>query len=137
MSHIVNFYEVLPNEKKSIVEYNKSNTSTLQIPDYSEWKKGYFPGLPMAPDLFQGCLFNQYMNNSKFKIQANGGIIRCAIYGKPSDIFTGICSNFKGYIVLTNVSNKDFYVDNYTKLGLLIFGYCRFTHLSPNFSTKF
>jgi hypothetical protein len=117
------FYEVTPEEKKSLIEHYESTTSTLQKPKYPDWKNRTDPILPVAPELYRGCLFDQYMNRSKFKISANGGKICCAIYGKPSDIFGGIRTTFKGFIVLTNESENDFFVDKFTELGLLIFGY--------------
>jgi hypothetical protein len=130
MDRIINFYEVSPEEKNKILECYKSTTSVMQIPDYPEWKEGIIAEKsPMASEMSQGCLFDQYMNRSKFKICANGGKQQCAIYEKPCDIFTGVYSHLKGNIVITNVSNTDFYVDKYTELGLLFFGYFGFTRL--------
>ena len=135
MAQIISFYEVTPDEKASIMNsYPKSTTSIQQMPTYPEWKEGEIGLLPVAPELYRGRLFDTYMNRTKFTIRANGGKVRCAIYEKPCDISTRDRVNFKGYIVIQNISNKDFRVDKYTELGLLIFGYCGFTHLSPTFA---
>jgi hypothetical protein len=132
MARIINFYEVSPEEKNKIAEWYESSTAVMQVPDYPDWKKGIIAELlPMAPEMYQGHLFDQYMNRTKFKIRANGGKIQCDIYEKPCDISAGVRSHFKGYIILRNVSNTDFYVDKYTELGLLFYGYCGFTHLMP------
>jgi hypothetical protein len=75
-------------------------------------------------------IYDQYMNRSAFTIRANRGKIRCAVHVKPCNILTGDRPVFKQYIVITNNSKKDLYVDKYTELGLLMYGYDPFTCLS-------
>jgi hypothetical protein len=130
----ISFYEVTPEEKTYIANFHHSTTSIQQKPTYPHWKKGEFGLLPVAPELYKGCDYGNFMNRKRFKIDANGGIVRCAIFEKPCSIKKREKTIFKGYIVIKNISTKDFFVDKYTELGLLIFGYCGFTHLSPTFA---
>jgi hypothetical protein len=131
MARIVNFYEVSIEEKNSIAGSYTSATSKLQVPDFPRWKD---PKWHKEMYMIPGCpiwdLHDQYMNRTKFTIRANGGKIRCAVYVKPCNIVTGERSVFKQYIVLTNESKKDFYVDKYTELGFLMSAYDPFTCLS-------
>jgi hypothetical protein len=132
MARIVNFYEVSLEEKNSIAESYTSATSKLQVPDYPQWKDPEWHN--EVGYMWFGCplwnLHDNYMNRTAFTIRANGGKIRCAVYVKPCNIVTGERSVFKQYIVLTNYSKKDFYVDKYTELGLLMSAYDPYTCLS-------
>jgi hypothetical protein len=125
---------VTTEEKNNIVEtYDESITTLLQEPDYPDWKQKKFPMFPLTPETFKGPLYADYMNRSIFKICANRGKIRCALFDKPCNIMTGSRSKLKGYIIITNVSSNDFFVDKYTELGTLIFGYDGFTQLCTTF----
>ena len=135
MARIINFYEVTTEEKEKI-DY-ESTTTILQEPDYPNWKLKDFPMFPLDPKDFKGPIYDNYMNRTKFKISANRGKIRCALYDKPCNIMTGSRSKLKRYIVITNESDKDFYIDKYTELGLLIFGYDGYQHLSATFYPQF
>ena len=121
MASIINFYEVSTEEKEKI-DY-KSTTSILQVPDHPNWKLRDFPMFPLYPKDDKRPIYENYMNRSKFIISGNGGKIRCSLYDKPCNIMTRSRSKFKQDIVITNKSAKDFFVDKYTELGLLIHGY--------------
>jgi hypothetical protein len=134
MARIVNFYEVSLEEKSCIAKSYTSTTSKLQVPDFPKWKdpewqKEFYPMVPPGPFVTE---YDQFMNRTAFIIHANRGKIRCAVYVKPCNVVTGDRSIFKKYIVLTNESKTDFYVDKYTELGLLMFGYDGFTCLSAS-----
>jgi hypothetical protein len=105
-------------EEKTWIDY-ESATSILQVPDYPNWKKNEI----QFPVTYTGHLYENYMNRSKCKISGNGGKIRCALYGKPCNILTKSRSNLKGLIVITNKHDQDFFVDKYTELGTLVYGY--------------
>jgi hypothetical protein len=134
MPRKVSFYEVTHDEKANIVKSHKSTTSTQHMPTYPDWKKGDHGLLPVAPELYKGCFYDKFMNRTRFIIRANGGRVRCVLYEKPCSIKARDRENVKGYIMIQNVSKTDFCVDKYTELGLLLFGYCGFTHLSPTFA---
>jgi hypothetical protein len=106
-------------EEKTWIGY-KSTTSILQVPDAPNWKQNE---MPVELKTYTGHLYENYMNRTKFKISGNGGKIRCALYGKPCNIMTSSRSSLKGYIVIKNRCDKDFFVDKYTELGALVFGY--------------
>jgi hypothetical protein len=137
MPRKVSFYEVTPDEKSRIFRRRKSSTSTHQKPTYPDWKKGDYGLLPSAPpaeEVYKGCFYDKFMNRSRFTIRANGGRVCCVLYEKPCSIKRRDRSNVRGHIVIQNVSKADFCVDKYTELGLLLFGYCGFTHLASTFA---
>jgi hypothetical protein len=112
------FFEVLSVEMDAIVKSYQSRTTIHQPPDLDSAVNEL-----LLNDDFERVSYDHHMNRKSFTIPGNRGRVKVKLFNKPCDINSGQYLQNNGFIVLTNYSANDFFVDRYTLLETLISRY--------------